>query len=459
LCVIIEFVGPVLFRGRIGIEVNYTDRTIRFIQVLNWEDLSPYLQHQSKRCLLDALGALIAGAKTPPARIMAKIAESQFRGSEATILVRGSRASASGAVLANGFAANALDIDDGYRLVKGHPGACVLPVILTAAELTPSCTGTEFLTALIIGYELGIRAGRIRHACYETYHSSGSWGAVAGAAAAGRIMGLDASTLRHAMGAAEYHAPIAPMMKGIETPSMGKDSIGWGAMVAMLSVLMAREGFSGIEPLFSDAPNPEWVKNLGHDWQIFNLYFKPYAACRWAQAAVDAALAIKAQNAVDPDAIRSIRIRTFAAACALSTAAPRNTENAQYNMAFPVAAALLNGEVGPAQVLPPRIFNREVTDLLEKVTTEVHEPYESAFPGKTYADVVIETAGGNRYVSERMEPRWEPPDTLPTDGELEAKFRWLVTPVLGAVSADRLIETISVLDTVASARELLSLCQ
>ena len=65
------------------------------------------------------------------------------------------------------------------------------------------------------------------------------------------------------MGAAEYHAPIAPMMKGIDTPAMGKDSIGWGCMVAMLSALMARDGFTGICPLFDDAPDREWVEDFG----------------------------------------------------------------------------------------------------------------------------------------------------------------------------------------------------
>jgi 2-methylcitrate dehydratase PrpD len=440
-------------------DIRYTDRVIQFIQELNWEDLAPDLRHQSKRCLLDALGALIAGAQTPPAHIVAKIAEGQFRGSEATILVRGSKASTSGAVLANGFAANALDIDDGYRLVKGHPGACVLPVILTAAERTPLCSGAEFLTALVIGYELGIRAGRIRHACYETYHSSGSWGAVAGAAAAGRIMGLNAVTLRHAMGAAEYHAPIAPMMKGIKTPSMGKDSIGWGAMVAMLSVLMAREGFTGIEPLFADTPNPEWIENLGYDWQIFHLYFKPYAACRWAQPAVDGALKIKDEQGVMPSDIQAIRIRSFDAACALSTRPPANTEEAQYNIAYPVAAALIDGQVGPRQVRPPRIFDEEILNLLSKITTEAGPEFESAFPAKTYAEVVVETFRGERFASGRMEPRWEPPDTLPTDQELETKFHWLADPVLGESRCDELVRLIWNFEQQPRADVLIRLCK
>jgi 2-methylcitrate dehydratase PrpD len=438
---------------------RYTDRVVQFIQELDWEDLSPDLRHQSKRCLLDALGALIAGAETPPAHVVAKIAEGQFPGSEATILVRDSKASTSGAVLANGFAANALDIDDGYRLVKGHPGACVLPVILAAAERTPLCSGAEFLTALIIGYELGIRAGRIRHACFETYHSSGSWGAVAGAAAAGRIMGLNARTLRHAMGVAEYHAPIAPMMKCIKTPSMGKDSIGWGAMVAMLSVLMAREGFTGIEPLFSDTPNPEWIENLGHNWQIFHLYFKPYTACRWAQPAVDGALKIKADQGVMPSDIQAIRIRSFDAACALSTRPPFNTEEAQYNIAYPVAAALIDGEVGPRQVLPPRIFDEDFRDLMSKITTEVEQEYESAFPDKTYAEVVVETIRGETISSGRMEPRWEPPDTLPTDQELETKFHWLANPVIGESRCGKLVRVIGKFEQEPRADILIRLCQ
>jgi len=272
-------------------------------------------------------------------------------------------------------------------------------------------------------------------------------------------MGLKATTLRHAMGTAEYHAPIAPMMKGIEKPSMGKDSIGWGAMVGMLSVLMAREGFTGIEPLFSDAPHPEWIENLGHDWQIFNLYFKPYAACRWAQPAVDGALKIKAENGILLTEIKSIRIRSFEAACALSTQPPANTEEAQYNMAYPVAVALIDGLVGPRQVLPPRIFAPDVLELLPKISTEVGQDCEIAFPAKTYAEVVIETSGGETFTSGRMEPRWEPPDTLPTDDELEAKFRWLASPVLGGSRCDHLISTIWNFDEHPEARTLIQLCQ
>ena len=408
-----------------------TNKVLRFISDTRFEDLPDNVIHQAKRCLLDTLGALLAGSDTPVVRIMSSFATKYFRGTEATILVSGERVSPVGAALANGYACNALDIDDGYRMVKGHPGACVLPVLLAASESAVHPRGTDFLTALVIGYEVAIRAGLIRHALYQTYHSSGSWGAVGGAAVAGRVLGLDQSTLREAMGVAEYHAPIAPMMKGIEKPSMGKDSIGWGTMVAMASVFMAQEGFIGIEPLFSESPDKKWIEGLGNEYLMLNLYFKPYAVCRWSLAAVTGVLRVMKQNDLRPRSISRIRVRTFEAAAALSCDHPKNTEEAQYNLAYPVAAALYDGQVGPSQVLPPRIFDNSLLELADKVEVEVASEFEQIFPQKTYAEVVIRTEDGRELTSGPVQPLWEPPNDLPADAELEEKFVGIVEPVLG----------------------------
>ncbi len=439
--------------------MGLTDCAIQFIVDTDWENVPAAVQHQAKRCLMDTLGALIAGNETPVREVMTRVAKKQLCGDEATILVSGERVSVAGAVLVNGFAANALDIDDGHRLVKGHPGACTLPVILAAGEMVPSCSGKAFLTALVIGYEIGIRAGLIRHALYRTYHSSGSWGAISGAAVAGKLLGLDKKRLFHAMGSAEYHAPIAPMMKGIATPSMGKDSIGWGALVAILSVLMAREGLTGITPLFDDTPESEWVENLGREYKMMNVYFKPYAACRWAQPAVVGSLKIVRENRISPRDIRDICVRTFEAATKLPCTPPENTEQAQYNLSFPVAAALIDGEVGPKQVLPPRLYNSQILDLADRVHTEVSINFEKMFPSKACAEVVIETHQGKIFNSGPVEAMWEPPDTLPSDSELEEKFHWLVDPVLGQEKTDTLAALIWDLDKMEDLSILINHCQ
>jgi 2-methylcitrate dehydratase PrpD len=231
-------------------------------------------------------------------------------------------------------------------------------------------------------------------------------------------------------------------MKGIDTPAMGKDSIGWGCMVAVLSAIMARDGFTGICPLFDDAPDDSWVKNLGQQWEILNLYFKPYAACRWGQPAVAGALNIVREHNLKPAQIKRIRVRTFEAATRLPSGHPRNTEEAQYSLAFPVAAALLDGEVGPRQVLPPRLTDPDLLNMLDRVSTEVADEFEAEFPAKAPAEVIVETLAGGVFRSGRIEALWEPPNTLPSDADLQGKFLWLTGPIIGKGKANDLIEKI-----------------
>lgn len=439
--------------------MDKTDRVLDFILDLRFEDIPPRVLHQGRRCFLDALGALLAGTQTPVARLTADFAARHFAGDACTVLSSGRKASAPGATFANGYAANALDLDDGFRLVKGHPGASVLPVLISAAELAGgSASGGEILTALIVGYEVAIRAGLIRHAlATTTVHASGSWGAVGGAALAGRLLGLGRREVREALGIAEHHAPISPVMKALDKPCNGKDSVGWGAMVGMTSALLAREGFTGIDPFFNEAPDPSWIDGLGTDYLFLNLYFKPYAACRWAQPAIVGALGIFRSHGLTPESVASIEIRTFEAAAALSCIHPQDTEEAQYNMAYPVAAALVDGEVGPRQVQPPRIFDPAVLALADKVRVEVKEEFEKAFPKKTIAEVAIVTGDGKKLESGPIEPRWEPPH-LPADEELEGKFLSLVAPVLGERRARGLATIAWELDRTGSIRKILDTC-
>ncbi len=439
--------------------MDKTDHVLNFIMGLKPSDIPTRAVHQAKRCFLDAMGAMIAGTQTPVARLMAGFAAANFAGNDCTIILGGRKASPVGAALANGYAANALDLDDGFRLVKGHPGACTLPVLMAAGEIAErSLAGGEFLTALVIGYEVAIRSGLIRHALSTSVHASGSWGAIGGAALSGRLLNLGRRELREALGVAEHHAPISNVMKALDKPCNAKDSVGWGAMVGISSALMAGEGFTGVNPFFEESPYSSWVEGLGNEYFFLDLYFKPFSACRWAQPAIMGALKLFSDNNLTVDSIASIAIKTFKAAAALSSIHPADTEEAQYNMAYPVAAALVDGEVGPLQVQPPRIFDPVILSLADKVRVEVNEEFENAFPKKTIADVTIETIDGRKLGSGPIEPKWEPP-LLPSDAELEEKFIGLVTPVLGEQKCHRLVKLAWSLDQIASVKEILDVCR
>jgi 2-methylcitrate dehydratase PrpD len=90
---------------------------------------------------------------------------------------------------------------------------------------------------------------------------------------------------------------------------MGKDSLGWGNMTGLASVSMAQRGFTGVEPLFSEAPEREWVTSLGRQYEILNLYFKPYAACRWAQPAIAGCLKLVQVNHLKPADLAKVKRR------------------------------------------------------------------------------------------------------------------------------------------------------
>jgi len=113
--------------------------------------------------------------------------------------------------------------------------------------------------------------------------------------------------------------------------------------------------------------------------------------------------------------------------------------------------------VGPAQVLPPRLFDRDVLDLAARLDVEVSPEFEARFPAKAIASVEITVSDGQRYDSGAVEARWEPPDTLPTDDELREKFIWLVSPVLGRDRALELMGLIWGFDRVVDARQLIKL--
>lgn len=414
---------------------------VGFISSLQWLDVLPEVAHQTKRCLLDCLGALIAGYRTPVTELMIEMVREQMAGSQATLPISGERVSNIGAALVNGFACNALDIDDGMRDIKGHAGTCTLPVLLSLYESYPHTRGEDFLLAFLLGYEVGIRAGLIRHATETTYRSSGSWGTYCGVAAAGRLMNLSPTQLQHGMGAAEYYAPLAPMMKCIEFPSMGKDSTGWACMAALCAVQMAEKQFTCIPPLFDDSPEQEWISSLGNTWRIMDQYFKPYSGCRWAQPAIDAALQIVEKNGLVPQDIAQLQVFTFAEAAALPTYYPENTEEAQYNFSFPIAAALVDGEVGPKQVLE-RLAVPEIRALMDRIEIIAEARFQRNFPQMAESEVLIVTQDGKKHYSGTVTARWDAHISPPGDGELEEKFIWLVAPVLGHSKAEELIKVI-----------------
>jgi 2-methylcitrate dehydratase PrpD len=344
------------------------DDVVRFIQDTTWDTLPDGVRHQVRLCLIDALGATLSGTLTRASEIASQYAAAVFPGDDATILMKDTRASAAGVAFANGTAANALDIDDGGKYTKGHPGAQVFPTALSLAEKLGR-SGKEFLTAMVVGYEIAHRIGRCWHDSHAVYQACGSWGSVANAATAAHLMELSADQIKHALGIAEYHAPNLPMMRDIDHPGMVKHGIGWGALTGIVAAELASRGFTGIRSLLSIDDYQSWVRDLGDRYIMAEpngVLFKEFSCCRWVHAALYAAKALSEREPVPIEAITRIRVTSFSETVRLRADVPTTTEEAQFNSAWPLAAMLVDGEVGPSQILDERLDDERILALVRK---------------------------------------------------------------------------------------------
>ncbi len=220
----------------------------------------------------------------------------------------GRRAGIAGAAFAGASTIDAVDGHDGHVLTKGHAGVAILPALLALCDGTSpgrAVDGREFLACLTLGYEIATRAGIAQHASVADYHCSGSWNSVGCAAVAGRVLAFDEAHIREALGIAEYFGPRGQMLRTTGAPSMVKDGSGWGAHVGISAAWLAREGFTGAPAVtVEDEGLRRYWADLGTRWRIREQYFKAYPVCRWAQPAVEAALALQRAHGFDAGGCR-----------------------------------------------------------------------------------------------------------------------------------------------------------
>ncbi len=438
---------------------------INFVHDTAFEDLPDDVIAFSQRCLLDLLGVAAAGRTTALSRIICDHAVANFgpgvdvsgRTRSAPVLFDGRVASPAGAALAGGMTIDAIDAHDGNKLTKGHSGCHQLPALLALTAALELDEPRQFLASLVVGYEVATRAGIALHATASDYHTSGAWGAVGAAALGARLLGLDQATTFEAMGIAEYHGPRSQMMRVIDHPTMLKDGSGWGAMAGISAAFLAESGFTGAPAVTVNDPVVDEVwADLGSRWLIHEQYFKPQPVCRWAQPAVEAALQLCRDHDLTGGGVASIRVATFHEAARLATAHPSTTEQAQYSLPFPVAAAVINGRLGPEEITGDGLTDLDVLDLASRVTLSEDPSHNDAFPAHRFARVSITTTDGRVVSSRDTEPRGDPEDHL-GDEEIRAKFHQFADPVLGVGLAGELEATVDCLSSASSLQPLLSI--
>ncbi len=432
---------------------------IDFILGLRPEQIPDETMSFAQRCLLDLIGVAIVGSETRLSKSIRQHAVDHFGGNNDRVrmLFDGRTVSPVGAALAGGMTIDAMDAHDGHKLVKGHVGCGVLPALVAFSQAEELYNDREFLTCLVIGYEIGTRAGIALHQTACDYHTSGAWVSIASAAIGARTLKLTPEQTREALGIAEYHGPRSQMMRVIDAPTMVKDGSGWGAMAGVSATYLAADGFTGAPAILVEDPALASLwSDLGDCWRIHEQYFKPYPVCRWAQPAVEAALALCNTHQLHASQIDTIEVSTFHEARRLCTPTPATTEQAQYSLPFATAAAIVFGKLGPKQVMGDALLDAEVLRLSNAILIEECDEFNQAFPQRRIAQLCIITKQGEHYNSDPTEARGDPEAPL-SDKAIEQKFHHFVNDFLGVESADEIKAAVFALGSGADLQNLLSL--
>src|SRR5215470_12074459 len=256
---------------------DVTPALARFVVETRWEDIPARARHEAKRGLLNFFAVALAGCRTEPVELALATLSEFSGGKQATIVGRRERIDALSAAFLNAAGANVFDYCDTHLPTVVHPTAPLAPAVLALAELR-SVTGPQFLTAFVLGFEMECRVGAaVSPGHYpKGWHITSTCGVFASAAAAGKLLGLDARQMVWALGTAATQS--AGLCECLGWPAKSV-SVGNAARNGLWSALLAARGFSGpAEPLagsqgfFAVMDEPvDWaglLDGLGASWQV-----------------------------------------------------------------------------------------------------------------------------------------------------------------------------------------------
>jgi 2-methylcitrate dehydratase PrpD len=377
------------------------------------------------KCILDLLGAAAAGIGEPGPVAVRKMAAAALGAGKVPIWFSGLSASVIGAAWANSAAAAALDLDDGNRLARGHPGAAVIPTAFAVAAET-AATLEDIISAIVIGYEVGVTIGAAR----SSYGNTGTWSSYAVVATAAALRRTSPDVLEHALAIAGESAPNqlfasspAPRIPDPEGSDV-KEGIPWSVVTGLFALGMAEAGHTGPRNILESARLYNFPDELalGSSLHICKTYFKLYSCCRHVHSPVDALLQLIDRHGIDVQAIDAIEVETYSGALRITNRPdPANAIDVQFSIPYCLALVAL---VGPQTLLPvtaEALTHDGATALARKVKLSLNSDFDAVFPAQTLAHVTV-ICGDRRFVSDVTEPKGEATSPLSWD-ELEAKLR------------------------------------
>ncbi len=435
-----------------------------FSSNVSFDGLSAEVVDRVRYLALDFLAVASRGSIEDSSQPVFRLVKQLGAGREEAVLVgTRTRLAYEYAALANGISAHALELDDVNNEASLHPGVVIFPVAFALCEKL-ELDARRFCEAVVAGYEVDVRIGKGAmpvHHYARGFHPTGTCGAFGAAAAAARLMGLDASQTINALGIAgsQCAGSMEYLTRGVWSKRFNP---GWAAHAGIIAAGLAREGFTGPDTIIegkygflhghSDAPEPQRVlEGLGDSYEILRTSIKPHACCRYMQSPIDGVLKIVREQQLKPEDVDQVEVGMLKAGYGLAAEPidaklnPVGMVDAQFSMPFGAAAAILYGRVSLDQFSPEHLASTSLKELMKRVRCVQDPELDKEFPRKWPARVSISTRGGRRFEAFVEYPKGDPENPLSWDEMIE-KFHSLASAVYTDSHREEIVNKIRKMD-------------
>lgn len=413
-------------------EPNPTQVLAQFAATVRFETIPAPVVRRAEDLFLDWFGSALAGKGARPVEAIARFFEAMGPADgPAEILIHRRGSSPLVAAHANAAASHFAEQDDVHNGSVFHPAAVVFPAALGVAQSLRR-SGREFLLASIVGYEVGIRVGEfLGRSHYKTFHTTGTAGTLAAAAAVGNLLRLTPDQMQHAFGSAGTQSAglweflrDAADSKQLHTAHAAGSGLA-AAYMALDGLTGARRILEGVQGLAAgmsnDADPRKLTDRLGSRWALAETSFKFHASCRHTHPAADALLQVMRAQQLDAGQVKQVIARVHQGAIDVlgPVVNPQTVHQAKFSMGTVLALIALKGHAGLGE-FDAAFKDAAVVAFRDRVTMELDSDVDAAYPARWIGKVTVLTHDGRRFDARVDEPKGDPGNTL-TRGELEQK--------------------------------------
>ncbi len=400
------------------------------VAATRFEDLPAEAVDTAKWFLLDTLGVAWAGTDAPGADVLRQLVFAEGGSPDCTVFGSPVRLPATAAALMNGTYAGALDYDGVYEKGSVHPDIVTLPAAWAVAERRHA-SGRDFLTALALGNDIGCRSGGAM-AGNRGWFNTAVHGVFGGAAAAAKLLGLDAEGTANALGLAFSQAAGAQqavleksLVKRVLSGLAARSSV-FAALAAERGITAPRQAFEGkfgFYALYGEGDAQTLVSGLGERYENVATVTKKYPSCTANHVAIQGAAALADEFDLRPGDVTGAEVVVSPFMNQLVGADWDPGDNpqvaAQFNIRYSVACAVARRGLGIAEIQEDAIFDPAINELAGKVAVRV----DDGWPGKFAPCELTIRTDRHGTLTRRIDHTPGTPENPLSLDDLKAKFR------------------------------------